>query len=225
MLSALLELWLNGQWASSSRTTNTYDATENMLSWSYETWSNGQLANWTRYMFAYDAQGNMTSVWDEGWLDSTWTPVEGSFGVQDSAGNFNAYQGYNFAFTRKLWVFDVVSESDHLPASCSLSQNYPNPFNPSTTIQFTIVSAQSGSASAKKTADRSGGNRLLTIVNVYDVLGRVVATLVNEVKQPGTYTVQFSANGGNGPNLASGVYFYRLQAGSFVQTKKLLLLR
>jgi hypothetical protein len=122
-------------------------------------------------------------------------------------------------------VFDVVSESAHLPASCSLSQNYPNPFNPSTTIQFTIVSAQSGSASAKKTADRSGGNRLLTIVNVYDVLGRVVATLVNDVKQPGTYTVQFSANGGNGPNLASGVYFYRLQAGSFVQTKKLLLLR
>jgi hypothetical protein len=83
-----------------------------------------------------------------------------------------------------------------------LSQNYPNPFNPVTNIQFSIV------------------NRQLTIVKVFDVLGREVATLVNEVKEPGAYTVQF-----NGSNLASGVYFYRLQAGNFVQTKKLLLVR
>jgi hypothetical protein len=96
---------------------------------------------------------------------------------------------------------------DLTPEAFALSQNYPNPFNPTTEIQFTIV------------------NRLLTIVKVFDVLGREVATLVNEVKEPGTYTVQFSANGGNGSNLASGVYFYRLQAGSFVQTKTLLLLR
>jgi hypothetical protein len=60
----------------------------------------------------------------------------------------------------------------------------------------------------------------LTIVKVFDVLGRELATLVNEVKEPGTYTVQF-----NGSNLASGVYFYRLQAGSYVDTKKLVLLR
>jgi subtilisin family serine protease len=99
-----------------------------------------------------------------------------------------------------------------VPGRYVLEQNYPNPFNPTTKIQFTIVSAQSGSA--------SGGNRLLTIVNVYDVLGREVATLVNEVKEPGTYTVQFSGSG-----LASGVYFYRLQAGTYVETRKLLLLK
>jgi hypothetical protein len=96
---------------------------------------------------------------------------------------------------------------DLTPEAFALSQNYPNPFNPTTEIQFTIV------------------NRLLTIVKVFDVLGREVATLVNEVKEPGTYTVQFSAKGENGSNLSSGVYFYRLQAGSFVQTKRLLLLR
>jgi hypothetical protein len=99
-----------------------------------------------------------------------------------------------------------------------LFQNYPNPFNPTTKIQFTIV------------------NRLLTIVNVYDLVGREVATLVNEVKQPGTYTIEF-----DGSNLASGVYFCRLetlqtdggQAGDlsagagpgFVQTRTLVLLR
>jgi hypothetical protein len=60
----------------------------------------------------------------------------------------------------------------------------------------------------------------LTIVKVFDVLGREVATLVNAVKEPGTYTVQF-----DGSNLASGVYFYRLQAGTYVETRKLLLLR
>ena len=55
---------------------------------------------------------------------------------------------------------------------------------------------------------------------MYDVLGREIATLVNEVKHPGTYTVEWNAQG-----MPSGVYFYRLRAGSFVQTRKLLLLR
>ena len=108
-----------------------------------------------------------------------------------------------------------------LPVTFSLGQNYPNPFNPATNIQFSIV------------------NRQLTIVKVFDVLGREVATLLNEVKEPGTYTVKF-----DGAGLASGVYFCRLsvsplarrdlviparrddgQAGDFVQTRKLLLLR
>jgi hypothetical protein len=89
-----------------------------------------------------------------------------------------------------------------VPTGFSLAQNYPNPFNPTTKIQFTIV------------------NRQLTIVKVYDVLGSEVATLVNEVKEPGTYTVQF-----NGSNLASGVYFYRLHAGEFTQTKRLMSLK
>jgi len=119
-----------------------------------------------------------------------------------------------------------VQPDDIVPATFRLEQNYPNPFNPTTKIQFTIV------------------NRQLTIVKVYDVLGRDVATLVNEVKEPGTYTVEFDArlHGGQGSYLTSGVYFYRLQSGDpstssgldpepakesrgFVQTKRLLLLR
>ena len=88
------------------------------------------------------------------------------------------------------------------PRMFALEQNYPNPFNPTTKIQFTVV------------------DRLLTIVKVYDLLGREVTTVVNEVKEPGTYTVQFE-----GTNLASGVYLYRLQAGNFVQTHKMILAR
>jgi hypothetical protein len=89
-----------------------------------------------------------------------------------------------------------------LPRLFKLYQNYPNPFNPRTKIQFSIV------------------NRQLTIVKVYDVLGREVVTLLNEVKEPGTHTVEF-----DGSNLSSGVYFYRLTAGDFAQTKRLVLLR
>ena len=89
-----------------------------------------------------------------------------------------------------------------VPSEFALEQNYPNPFNPTTNIQFSIV------------------NRQLAIVKVYDVLGQEVATLLNEVKDPGTYTVQFDGSG-----LSSGVYFYRLQAGEFVATKRLLLLK
>jgi len=91
-----------------------------------------------------------------------------------------------------------------------LSQSYPNPFNPSTTIEFSLP--QTGFVTLK----------------VYNILGEVVATLVNEELNVGTYTTQWNASG-----VASGVYLYRLQAGnpsagsdqSFVETKKMVLLR
>jgi photosystem II stability/assembly factor-like uncharacterized protein len=91
-----------------------------------------------------------------------------------------------------------------------LSQNYPNPFNPSTTIQFSIPSPLQGE-----------GQRVRSVtLKVYDVLGREVVTLVNETKQPGNYEVKF-----DGASLPSGVYFYKLNAGDFAQTKKMILLR
>jgi hypothetical protein len=95
-----------------------------------------------------------------------------------------------------------VTGPPEVPKEYALSQNYPNPFNPTTTIQFTIANPQ------------------LTIVRVFDLLGREVATLVNEIREPGVYAVGF-----DGSYLPSGVYFYRLQAGVFTQTKRLLLLK
>jgi hypothetical protein len=96
-----------------------------------------------------------------------------------------------------------------LPQSYLLEQNYPNPFNPSTTIKYTIGGAGGSGLGARDVELR-----------VYDVLGREVAVLVNERKPPGRYEVTFDAS-----RLASGVYFYRMQAGDFVQTRKLLLVR
>ncbi len=100
-------------------------------------------------------------------------------------------------------ITDVADQhSDVDPTEFRLYQNYPNPFNPSTEIRYQIPSA--GHVSLK----------------VFDLLGREVATLVNEIKQPGTYRVTWNALG-----YASGVYFYQLMAETFRQTKRLLLLK
>ena len=96
----------------------------------------------------------------------------------------------------------AVGPVTELPDHFALSQNYPNPFNPSTVIRYQLPAA--------------GSVRLV----VYDMLGREVAVLVNETKNAGVHHVTFDAGG-----LASGVYLYRLQAGDFVQARKLMLVR
>lgn len=90
----------------------------------------------------------------------------------------------------------------HRPRSHHLLQNYPNPFNPSTTIQFTVP------------------KRGYVLLTVFNTLGEEVATLVNTEMSPGAHSSTWNAEG-----MASGIYFYQIQAGEFVQTKKLLLLR
>jgi photosystem II stability/assembly factor-like uncharacterized protein len=95
-----------------------------------------------------------------------------------------------------------VERSSELPAEFKLSQNYPNPWNPSTIIKYTIP----------KTSR--------VILKLYDITGKVIKTLVNEEKTAGNYELTIKAG-----NLPSGVYFYRIQAGSFVQTKKMILIK
>jgi hypothetical protein len=95
-----------------------------------------------------------------------------------------------------------VQTFEPVPNKFELHQNYPNPFNPVTNFQFSIASSE------------------LTILKVYDLLGREVAILVNEVKQPGVYTVNWDAS-----EFPSGVYYYRLQSGSYLETKKLILMK
>ncbi|OQA67977.1 MAG: hypothetical protein BWY38_01128 [Ignavibacteria bacterium ADurb.Bin266] len=94
------------------------------------------------------------------------------------------------------------------PKEFKLEQNFPNPFNPTTTIQYQIpVIASETKQSAVK-------------LIVYDILGSEVATLVNDEQEAGYYEVSWNAS-----NFASGAYIYRLQTGSFVSVKKMMLLR
>ncbi|MBX2992040.1 MAG: T9SS type A sorting domain-containing protein [Bacteroidetes bacterium] len=128
-------------------------------------------------------------------------------GFLDPAANQNGPAASLTEFETGTTILTDVNEPVDrraVPTEFHLAQNYPNPFNPTTTIQFKIPAGTYGHTSLR----------------VYDLLGREVATLVNEVKQPGHYEVAFDASG-----LASGVYLYRLTSGSFTVTKKLLLLR
>jgi hypothetical protein len=93
-------------------------------------------------------------------------------------------------------------ESAPQPTEYRLFQNYPNPFNPTTTIRYNLPA--SGFVSLK----------------VYDVLGREVSSLVNERQTAGSYESRFNA-----ANLPSGMYFYRLQSGTFTETRKMLLVK
>jgi len=102
------------------------------------------------------------------------------------------------------------------PTEFVLEQNYPNPFNPVTKIKYTIPNVTLSASSRAESRDE--GSRVQ--LKVFDVLGKEVATLVNEEKPAGSYEVDFNANG-----LSSGAYFYQLKTGSFVQTNKMILLR
>jgi hypothetical protein len=89
-----------------------------------------------------------------------------------------------------------------VPAAYALSQNYPNPFNPSTIIRYALPAAG------------------MTSMKVYNILGQEVATLVNEIQAAGSYSVRFNASA-----LSSGVYFFRVQSGSFTAVKKMMLVK
>ncbi|MFA7361757.1 MAG: T9SS type A sorting domain-containing protein, partial [Candidatus Kapaibacterium sp.] len=101
------------------------------------------------------------------------------------------------------WIITGVTQNGNtVPTEYALSQNYPNPFNPTTKINFALP--------------KSG----LVTMKVYDILGKEVATLVNEVRNAGSYTLDFNAS-----NLTSGTYFYRLESNGFVGTKKMMLVK
>jgi len=114
----------------------------------------------------------------------------------------------------------VGPEPEEIPATFGLSQNYPNPFNPTTTIGFRAAGRGSTSIdhSPLTIVNRLGSS--LVKLSVYDLLGREVGVLVNEVKAPGEYSIKWDATG-----FASGVYFYRLTAGSYVESRKMILMR
>jgi len=99
-------------------------------------------------------------------------------------------------------ITGIEDEINSLPENISLEQNFPNPFNPSTSIQYAISSRQ------------------FVSLKVYDVLGNEVLTLLNEYKPAGKYQTEFNA-----ASLPSGIYFYQLKSGSFIETKKMVLLK
>ena len=133
---------------------------------------------------------------------------------------------YTNALNNKIYVIAVkgegfsvgVNEQIAAPIVFKLKQNYPNPFNPTTTISFVIPNEVRNLKDFSSQTPRN--DNILVTLKVYDILGREVATLVNEQKPAGKYEVKFDAS-----KLSSGIYFYTLTAGSKNITKKMILLR
>lgn len=129
-----------------------------------------------------------------------------------SCSNTGKYDSTANAILRGLLDFmnittDVEQIGNLTPTVFRLEQNYPNPFNPSTTIQYAISNMQ------------------FVTIKVYDLLGNEIANLVDEYKSAGKNEVEFNLVRDSSPALASGVYFYRLQAGDYIQSKKMILLK
>ncbi|MCW8811205.1 MAG: YCF48-related protein [Ignavibacteriaceae bacterium] len=141
--------------------------------------------------------------------------------IEEECPSVMPIQAIDFVDVKRGWTFGdcgtilkrdpnyvyVGSEEQDSPKEFILSQNYPNPFNPVTKIRYEIP------GQARNDID-------LVTLKVYDILGREVATLVNEEKPAGQYEVEF-----NSPNLPSGIYFYQLKVGLFVETKKMVLIK
>jgi hypothetical protein len=125
-----------------------------------------------------------------------------------SAGKYQ-YRLKQIDFDGSFEYSNTVEADVNLPNEFSLSQNYPNPFNPTTEIKYTIPSVSPNEVKG-----------FLVTLKVYDFLGNEVAILVNEEKSAGTYEVRF-----DGDALASGIYIYKLSAGNFIETKKMIFLK
>jgi hypothetical protein len=106
------------------------------------------------------------------------------------------------------WILrDVVTPDAVLPEAFALAQNYPNPFNPGTALSFSLP------------------HRSDVALTVYDPLGREIALLIRGVFEAGTHSVRWEGTDAGGKRVATGTYFYRLTAGAYTETRKMLLVR
>ncbi len=161
-----------------------------------------------QWVIRYNGTGN---AYD----DALSIAVNSSGNVAITGSSPGATSATDYATVKYSQTTTDVESNNEIPTGFELSQNFPNPFNPETTISYGVQAASQVS------------------LKVYDVLGREVATLVNEYQQAGTYREKFNVETCRGKSLHSGVYFYRLQVGNpsagsgqgFIQTKKMVLLK
>ncbi|MFN7015421.1 MAG: T9SS type A sorting domain-containing protein, partial [Bacteroidia bacterium] len=239
----LYQKWINSDWANQFKYTYTYNSNNLLDVYLKQNWSSNNWVNSDRSSYNYDVLGNRIQTMRELWTNNNWafyqlttytyndtllihyklSEYDGSQWQNknqtsishDLNGNKDTevYQSWvnNDWLNTNKYIFShtLITDAEteiNLLTGFKLEQNYPNPFNPSTKIKFSIPNV--------------GSELAQTVLKVYDVLGNEVATLVNEYKPVGSYEVEFNAS-----KLSSGTYFYRLTAGEYSETKKLILIK
>jgi hypothetical protein len=197
------EYWINGELNGGSTSSYGYDLHGNQISFVQTNLSDGEWVNNDSDSFTYDAQSNLLSETASSWSGSAWTEVDGNLDIEVGPGSYFYLTGFHFAVSRKtLIVTGVPVKHGNTPTVYSLKQNYPNPFNPTTNISYDLPKAG------------------MTTLRVYDILGREVTTLVNGMQTPGAKSVSFNASA-----YPSGVYFYKLNSGSYSDVRKMMLVK
>jgi hypothetical protein len=174
------------------------------LKWTTATETNNMGFEIERKLIIRGSQTEFTKI---GFISGAGTTTEKqSYNFNDNISGSNAHAAYyrlkQVDYDGTTSYSEIAVIENILPAEFSLAQNYPNPFNPNTAIEFSLP------VDSKVT------------IKIYNSLGSQVALLVNEIKPAGKHTVTFNAN-----DLSSGVYYYKIEAADFSQTKKMILLR
>jgi hypothetical protein len=209
----LTQDWNDTTWINTIKYSYTYNESGNKIEALYQWWhSDSGWISHSKYTSAYDAHDNLTEHLCYYWSRGMWNNETNEIYTYDTDGNKTEYlsQRWNIDkwlnYEREIYTWQVlitdINELSNTINSYSLSPNYPNPFNPQTKIFFSVPKES------------------FITLKIYDLLGREVATLVQDKKQVGEYTVTWNAD-----NVPSSVYFYKLVAGDFIQTKKMILMK
>lgn len=198
-VTSLLQIWRQDAWIDSSRITRTFNTNGHLLTFLSENSVGSSWVNYKMQRLHYDYFGNADKGESFVWKDGAWTPFSSILEFNYNNGkDHSEYYGASVQIAYGLFL----DEGPSVAQEFNVLQNYPNPFNSSTSIAFTI----------RKTAP--------VRISVYDILGNRVAVVIDEIKNPGFFRVEF-----NGSRLPSGVYIYRLESGGFNIAKKFILMK
>ena len=207
LLIRVYYIWQDQDWLKNSRYIFEYNSSGNETLRLKEQWDGENWINNYRYITKYDENGNVVLLQSEKWDGELFIFRNDYLGFRDGSNNLHSF------YAAKLEIYystlTNIKTENSLPEKIILYQNYPNPYNPTTTIKYSIPASQNPS---------KGGT--LVQLRIYDILGRDIAVLVNKEQKPGYYEVKWEAS-----DQPSGIYFYRLTAGMYVETKKMVLLR
>lgn len=196
--SIVVKKWISGVWTNNIKTSFTYSNVESKAIELIQTWNSIAWINYQQFSYYYNKNNFFIRGICEYFETKWWVPGDGIIHISNPDG-FSEHLSAKEVLA--YYTNSLDSGQPHL-SDYTLYQNYPNPFNPSTNIKFQIP------------------NSSYVLLKVYDILGREIATLVNEPKSAGNHTAEWNAT-----NFSSGVYIYKITAGEFSDVKKMLLLK